>query len=452
MKIAIIGAGSAIFSKKIITDIFNHEDLRECIISLMDIDQAKLKRTYYLAKRIIKDNNLPAILEKTTNLNKALDGSKFVIIMIDTAGLEAIRYDNLIPKEYGIDQCIGDTLGPGGVFKALRLIPQVIQICKKAEALCPDALVINYSNPMAMITWAIGETTKIKHVGICHGIQETIRRLSSFLEIPENEVDYWIAGINHMAWVLKFEYKGEDLYPKILEKLKVSKEKFKNNEGVLEMFDEKYRIEMMKATGYFMTETSGHLSEYLPYFRKRSDLLKKFDGNRKKSGGWDGSSMYYFKTRSRVQKDNERQIIDMLNSKEQIALGKKSLEYAPDIIHAIVTNRHFRFNGNVKNTGLIANLPQNCCVEVPCFADRLGIHPCYVGDLPPQCAALNRTNINVQELAVKAALTGSRELAYQAVLMDPLTGAVLAPHEIRKMVNEMFKAERKWLPQFNFIQ
>jgi alpha-galactosidase len=453
LKITIIGAGSTIFSKKIIMDTLRYEELRNCKVTLMDIDFLKLENTFELSKRLINDNNLPTKIEKTLDINKALDDANFVIIMIDTPGIKVLEYDNLIPYKYGINQCIGDTLGPGGIFKALRITPQIINICKKAEQLCPNALIINYSNPMSIITWAIYETTKMKYVGVCHGVKGTVRRLTTFLDIPNEEVDYWIAGINHMAWILRFKYKDRDLYPFIWKKLNETKTKDINKakqklNGTFspwyEMFDEKYRIEMMKATGYFMTETSGHLSEYLPYFRKRKDLIKKFDGNL----GWQGSSLYYYRTIGQVRKSYERSIIQMLKSKEPIKFDEKSTEYAPDIIYANVTNTYFRFNGNVKNTGLITNLQQNSCVEIPCFVDRIGVHPCYVGDLPPVCASLNRTVINVQELAVKAILTKNRELVFQAIMLDPLTGAVLSPHEIRKMVNEMFEAEKEWLPQF----
>ncbi|MEK6647311.1 MAG: alpha-galactosidase [Candidatus Firestonebacteria bacterium] len=450
VKTTIVGAGSVIFSQKIIMDVLGFEELKNCKFTLMDINLKKLENSFSLTKRAIEDNNLSAKLEKTNNLDNALDGADFVVLMIDTPAVEAIKYDNLIPYKYGVNQVIGDTLGPGGVFKALRLIPQVVDICKRAEKLCPNALIINYVNPMAMVTWAIGEATKMKYVGICHGVKGTVRRLATFLEIPEEEIDYWIAGINHMAWVLKFEHQGKDLYPLIWKKLKETKiedirkakKEFKGGFSPwYEMFDEKYRIEMMKVTGYFMTETSGHLSEYLPYFRKRKDIIKKFDGDE----DWKGSSMYYYRTIAGIRKKYDKDVERMVRSKHPIKIAEKSIEYAPDIIYASVTNKYFRFNGNVRNTGLITNVQQNACVEVPCFVDRLGVHPCYVGDLPEICAALNRTNINVQELGVKAALNKDMKFAYHAILMDPLTSAVLSPDEIKKMVNEMFKAEKKWL-------
>ncbi|HBE00955.1 MAG: hypothetical protein A2096_17320 [Spirochaetes bacterium GWF1_41_5] len=440
-KISIIGAGSTIFSQKIINDVLLYEELQDSCITLMDINTQKLENTNRLLSRLVHDNHLPAVISKTTSIDKAIEGSDFIVIMIDTPGTGVLKHDNLIPKKYGIDQVVGDTLGPGGVFKALRLIPQVIAICKKAEQLCPEALIINYVNPMAMITWAINEATKMKAVGICHGVKGTVRRLADFLEIPQPEIDYWIAGINHMAWVLRFEHQGRDLYPEIWKKLGRPAPRGTEKPLVKEMYDEKYRIEMMKATGYFMTETSGHLSEYLPYFRKRNDLIKKYDGYR----GWDGTSMYYYRTIGKKRIKHDVNVNKMSQSKNPVCFSEKSVEYAPDIIHAVVSNKIFRFNGNVRNTGLITNLQQQACVEVPCFVDRLGVHPCYVGDLPPQCAALNRTNINVQELAVKGILSGNKELIYQAVMMDPLTAAVLSPEEIRKMVAEMFKAEKVWI-------
>jgi len=345
--------------------------------------------------------------------------------MIQVGGLEAFEHDINIPLKYGVSQEVGDTIGPGGVFRGLRTIPVLLDICRDMEDLCPDALLINYANPMAINCWALNKATKIRNVGLCHSVQGTAMQLANYINVPYEDVSYWVAGINHQAFFLEYKYKGKDAYPLIWEAMK-RKEIYEKD---------KVRFEMMKYLGYFITESSHHLSEYLPYFRTTEERRKKYCEPR-----W-----FYLEICKEFWKPHYERIKKQIRGEEPIVISR-SHEYCVDIILSMETGNPCRINGNVENKGLITNLPYGCCVEVPCLVDKSGIHPCYVGDLPPQCAALNRTNINVQELAVKAALEQDRTAALQAIMFDPLTSAVLTPREIEKMVEEMFKAEAEWIP------
>ncbi|MEM3389848.1 MAG: alpha-glucosidase/alpha-galactosidase [Thermoproteota archaeon] len=426
-KIVFIGAGSVVFARTLISDILSYPALRESELCLMDIDAERLKMIFELAK-IMTSKHAPSVrVSSTLNRREALEGADYVIIMIQVGGLKAFEKDIYIPLKYGVNQEVGDTLGPGGVFRGLRTIPVLIDICSDMEDLCPDALLINYANPMAINCWAMNRATRIRNVGLCHSVQGTAMQLSSYIGVPYEEVYYWVAGINHQAFFLEFKHLGKDAYPLLWEAMR--------KPDVYEK--DKVRFEMMKALGYFITESSHHLGEYVPYFRVNEERRRKYCEPR-----W-----FYYQICQEAWKPHYEHIMRQISGEEPVEV-KRSHEYGVMIIDSMETGVIRRINGNVENTGIVTNLPYGCCVEVPCFVDEGGLHPCYVGDLPPQCAALNRTNINVQELAVKAALEADRELAYQAVLFDPLTAAVLTPEEIRKMVNEMFEAEREWLPQF----
>jgi alpha-galactosidase len=355
--------------------------------------------------------------------------------MIQVGGLAPYELDISIPLMHGVDQCVGDTLNPGGVFRGLRHVPALIEILRDMEAVCPDVLFMNYANPMAICTWAMQEAfPHIASLGLCHGVQHTTHLLCLWLRVDDRECHVLTAGINHMAWFLAFEHRGEDLYPRMWKKLE--------EEGPIP--GEEVRFEMMKATGYFMTETSGHLSEYVPYFRIRDDLKQKFSGP-----GFAGETGAYLNMCFDGFKEYHAEMARMASGDMPVPFSKrKSVEYAADIMNARLTGDPLRIAGNVLNRGLITNLPEGCCVEVPIYVDRLGLHPTRVGPLPGPCAALCRSNISVQELAVKAALHGDREAAFHACLVDPLTAAALAPFEIRKMVEMMFEAQAQWLPQF----
>ncbi|NPV52578.1 MAG: alpha-glucosidase/alpha-galactosidase [Firmicutes bacterium] len=429
-KIAMIGAGSVVFAKRLIYDILSFPELAGSTISLMDIDAERLDLIARLATKLAEQEGFDVKIDATLDRREALKGADYVITMIQVGGLEAYELDIDIPMKYGIKQCVGDTLGPGGVFRGLRSIPVFLDICKDMEELCPDALLINYTNPMAMITWAINLATGIKTVGLCHSVQGTAAQLASYIGAPSEEVSYWVAGINHMAWFLRFEWNGRDAYPLLFEAM-----------GRPEVYSkDKVRFEMMRHLGYFITESSGHLSEYVPYFRKRNELIDEFC-----TEGFGGETGFYLRHCRESWKPHYDRIRKQIAGEVPVDV-ERSHEYGAYIIHSIETGTPRRINGNVLNSGIITNLPQGCCVEVPCLVDDAGLHPCYIGDLPSQCAALNRTNINVQELAVRAALERDRDLAFMAVMFDPLTAALLSPREIRKMVDEMFEAEARYLP------
>jgi len=399
VKIVIIGAGSHVFSRHLITDILSYPELRDSTISLMDIDQERLDLITAFTKRLVKQYRFKTRIESTTDRRVALEGADYVIVSIRVGGLEAYKLDLEIPAKYGVIQGIGDTIGPGGVFYGLRHIPTILDTCYDMEDLCPEAWFINYTNPMAMICWAINDYANIKSVGLCHSVQGTTAELARYIGAPVDELSYWVAGINHMAWFLELKWRGQDAYP-------ILREKFKDpsvymREDAHWAGADIVRVEIFKAFGYFNTESSQHMSEYVPYFRKRPELLKRFKLI-------DPVERLDRMEKNRIKQDEEL--------KRLIAKGYKfplerSREYCSYIIHSIETGVPRRINGNVKNSGLITNLPYGCCVEVPCLVDKRGIHPCYVSDLPPQCAALT---------------------------MD----------EIQRMVEEMFKAEVKYLPEF----
>jgi alpha-galactosidase len=393
----------------------------------MDIDPDRLKLidqlTHVMASKIAKNVKIEASLDR----REALQDSDYVIILIQVGGVDAFEMDITIPLKYGVNQEVGDTLGPGGVFRGLRTVPVLVNICRDIEDLCPDALLINYSNPMAINCWALNEATPVQNVGLCHSVQGTAMQLAKYVNVPFKEVSYWVAGINHQAFFLEYQYQGKDAYPLIWE---ASRKK--------EIYEQdKVRFEMMKYLGYFITESSHHLSEYLPYFRTTEERRKQYCEPR-----W-----FYLQRWKEAWKPHYERIQKQILGDEPIEI-QRSHEYGVTIIHAMETGTIHRINGNVENKGLVTNLPQGCCVEVPCFVEKASIRPCNVGNLPPQCAALNRTNINVQALAVKAALETDRTATLQAVMFDPLTSATLTPKEIESMVDEIFRAEARFLPQF----
>ena len=424
-KIVFIGAGSVVFASRLLTDIVYHQELRNSTVALMDIDAERLELITQFA-HVLASKYAPNLkVESTLNRREALKDADYVIIMIQVGGLEAFEYDIYIPLKYGVNQEVGDTIGPGGVFRGLRTIPVLLDICYDMEDLCPDALLINYANPMAINCWAMNKASKIKNVGLCHSVQGTAMQLADYINVPYEGVYYWVAGINHQAFFLEFKYKGKDAYP-LLWKAMEKKEIYEKD---------RVRFEMMKYLGYFITESSHHLGEYVPYFRTTEERRKMYCEPR-----W-----FYLEICKEAWKPHFEHIKRQVRGEVSIELTR-SHEYGVDIIYSMETGKACRVNGNVGNKWLITNLPNGCCVEVPCLVDRGGLHPCHVGDLPPQCAALNRTNINVQELAVKAALERDRNAALQAIMFDPLTSAILTPREIEKMVDEMFKVEAKWIP------
>lgn len=447
VKITFIGAGSTMFARNLLCDIFSFPELRDITVMLQDLNEERLEHTYKLAQKLISQEGYTTRLEKTTDQRKALENTDFVIIMFQVGGLEAYKIDKDIPLKYGIDQTVGDTLGPGGVFRGIRTIPVLLNICREMEEVCPKAILLNYANPMAALMWAVNKATSIQSVGLCHSVQATTRQLAGYIgagpwenypfteedwevffyaRVPKN-INFLCAGINHQAWYLKYEVDGEDAYEKII----AAAEDPKCYEA------DAVRFEIMKHFGYFVTESPNHMSEYVPYFRKNPDMVNKYLKRR-----WD----YYDICMER--KDLIDHAISRQISGEEKIEVKPSVEYGSRIIHSVVTGNEIRINGNVNNNGLIPNLPDGCCVEVPCLIDRNGINPCFVGELPPQLAAINRTNINVQSLIVEAALNYRKEAAYHAVMVDPLTSALLELEDIRKMVDELFSAEKQWLLEY----
>jgi len=434
-KITIIGAGSLVFSYQLIWDVLSFPEISESTISLMDIDEERLNLIAQLAQKMVKERGGKAKIEASLDRREALKDADYVIITIEVGGLDAYLNDLKIPDKYGINQNAGDTIGPGGVFRALRTVPVMVDICKDMEELCPNAHLLNYTNPMVINCWAMNKVSKIKKVGLCHSVQGTAEQLASYMQIPYEELSYWVAGINHMAWFLELKWKGKDAYP-ILRRIAKDKNLWDRVIGGYKKSGMKdiVRFKIMEYFSYFVTESSYHMSEYVPYFRKNEKQMEEL-----------GILYRWWLDYKNTSEIYTKKIKEQIASKNKIVI-ENSNEYAPQIIYSLHTGKPRRINGNVENRGLITNLPEGCCVEVPCLVDKSGIHPCYVGDLPPQCAALNRSNIGVQELAVQAALTADKDALLQAVALDPLTSSILTLDEIKKMVDEMIKAEAKYLP------
>ena len=425
-KIVIIGAGSQ-FGSKLTMDIVARDSLQDSHIVLVDIDERKLSQVTRFLQRCVKHHQRPARIEGTTDRRAALRDADFVVTSVAVGGPaysgEPFKSEIEIPRKYGVDQRVGDTIGPGGVFRFLRTGPVQLEFCRDIEEICPKALLLNYTNPMAMLTWAQSVATRVRNVGLCHSVQATSARLARYIGLNREDVTHKVAGINHQAFFLEFKQKGQDLYPRLRDAM-----------GNAEVYDQdRVRFEMMKHFGYFITESSGHLSEYLPYFRRTQEMRE-----RHKLDTIQVSSET--KQRFEWQADPETAAIPDLTP---------SAEYASAIIEAEITHKPFVFNGNVMNNGLIENLPAGCCVEVPCVVDARGVMPCHIGKLPPQCAALNTSNIAVQELAVRAVLDRDREAAFHSVALDPLTASVCTLDQIRSMFEEMWSAERHLLEWFN---
>jgi alpha-galactosidase len=430
-----------VFTRNLCNDILLTPALQESTIALMDIDPGRLAQARDLVQALIDRRALEARVEATTDRREAVRGADYVITTFQQGGLDAYRLDIEIPQRYGVEQCVGDTLGPGGVFRALRTIPVLIDLCHDMDDLAPGALLINYVNPMAANCWAVDEATGRPLVGLCHSVQGTSEMLAEWVGVPYDEVVFLCAGINHQAWFLEFRRGQEDLYPRIWEA--VERPEVYGQEPV--------RIELMKYFGYFVTESSGHASEYVPYFRKSAhtvneDLVPRFKDERDYwfDFGRTGGYLRHCVKRFEEAQEEYRELLEGVRDLPD----ERTHEYGSYIIEAVETDRLARINGNVPNWGLIDNLPRGCCVEVPCLVDGNGVQPTSVGPLPAQLAALNRTNVNVQELIVEAALTGDVGAVYHAVMLDPLTAAVCTLPQIRSMVSEMLEAQAQWLPQF----
>ena len=441
-KITFIGAGSVVFTRNLCSDILLTPALQDCTIALMDIDPVRLERSRKLVQALIDRRGLKACVEATTDRREAIRDARFVITTFQQGGLDAYKLDIDIPQKYGVEQCVGDTLGPGGVFRGLRTIPVLLALCNDMDELAPDALLLNYVNPMAINCWAVADGSGRPHVGLCHSVQGTSEMLARWIGVPYDEISFLCAGINHQAFFLDFRRGTQDLYPLIRDALERDEI----------MGEEPVRGEMMKYLGYFVTESSGHASEYVPYFRKTArmvmdDLVPRFKNQADYWFDFGRTGGYLRECRQRVARvDQEFQ--DLIEGVKELP-SQRTHEYGSAILEAVETNRPARVNGNIPNDGLITNLPIGCCVEVPCLVDSNGVQGIFVGDVPTQLAALNRTNINVQELTVEAALTGDKDAVHHAVMMDPLTAAVCTLPQIHALVDEMFEAQAQWLPQFS---
>jgi len=432
-KITIIGGGSRIFARSVIRDSLALPALRDSTFCLMDIDSEALGYMETIAGRMIEQAQADAVVEVTTEREAALRGADYVVVSILVGGYEPIRAEIDIPLKYGVEQCIGDTMGPGGIFRACRTVPVLVDIARDVEELCPDAYVLNYTNPMSMCCEGVRRETDVKLVGLCHSVQGAHEELAEIIGEDPSHCSSWVAGINHTAWVLQYTCRGEDAYPRIREAARTNEEWRRDN---------RTRVEMLRRLDYYVTESSGHNSEYNPWFRKRPDLLEKFAGE-----GFNGETGYVkklYSTRRGVHMGQMREAAEQAEPYDMTP----SHEYGAFIINALETGEPFRFNGTVENAALITNLPEGCSVEVPCFADKAGIHPCHVGKLPPQLAALNNMQVNSVQMGLRAALTGDKDLLYWAIAYDPLTAAVLSMAEIEQMVDEMYEAEKSLMPRF----
>jgi alpha-galactosidase len=414
-------------------------------IALVDIDRERLSTMTRVVRRLVaflgvKGWNVTGSMER----KKALPGTDYLINCIEVSGLACVRHDNDIPARYGIDQCIGDTIGPGGLFKGLRTIPVWLEILRDAEALCPGAVILNYTNPMSMMCLAAGRARAMNVVGLCHSVQGTSRLLAERAGVPYEELRWECAGINHLSWFTTLEHRGEDLYPMLIAK---ARRDLAGKPVDRDDAEDLVRKDMMIHFGAFITESSGHLSEYLPYYRKRGALLRRYA-----RPGYHGGSGFYAREWPTWRKLADRERHRMLAGKVPLD-WPRSPEYASWIIEAREKNVPFRIHGNVMNQGdgagsLIGNLPADGCVEVACMVDAGGVRPLRYGCLPPQMAAVCDWNMRMFDLAARAAISRSKEAAIHAMMLDPLTAAVLSPSEIRAMTIEMFEAERRYLPGY----
>jgi alpha-galactosidase len=439
-KITFIGAGSLGFTRGLVRDVLTFPLLQSATLCLMDIDPERLDFARRAVQRIVELGNYPAKVEATMNRAEALKGADVVLVTILAGGVEVWRHDIEIPKKYGIDTNIGDTRGPSGIFRALRTIPVMLGIARDMERLCPEATMLNYTNPMVMLCRAMQRETNIKLSGLCHSVQGTSEMLAGWIGAPMNEITYTCAGINHMAWYLKYEWNGKDAYPLIRRAITERAEVYN---------EEQVRNEMFLALDYYVTESSGHNSEYNWWFRKRPDLIEQYCTH---GTGWNpGEYAYIIKHYHKREQSWREDAKKWFASDTPISL-ERGHEYAAYIINALQGGEPFEFNGNVRNTGLITNLPQDACVEVPVWASKKGLSPVYVGALPPQVAMLTGITSQLEELAVEGALSGDLRLVYQAIAHDPLTAAMLSLNEIKTMVNEMFAQNREHLPQFQHFE
>jgi alpha-galactosidase len=438
IKIAIIGAGSLGFTNRLMVDILAVPELQDTTFHFMDINKFNLDAVTKLCQRDIDHNGLPAKILKTMNQREAIKDADYVLCSIRHGGLEAFEKDIEIPLKYGVDQCVGDTLCAGGITYAQRHIPQLLSIAKDVEEVAkPNALFASYANPMAMNTWAVNRYSNARHVGLCHGVEHGFSQICNALNIKEEDTDFICAGINHQTWYVNVTHKGKDMLPKILKAFEKDPQLSRG---------EPTRIDMLKRFGRYSTESNGHLSEYLPWYRKHAKEMRKYIH----LDSWIGGETGGYLRVCREARDWFK-VLDKIFEQPPAEIGpdNRSKEHFSHIVEAEQTGRLYRGHFNMQNDGYITNIPQGCMVELPCFVDRLGIHPQRIGDLPLGCAGVLRNSISVQELGMEAAVHGDVDLFKQALMLDPLTAAVCTPDEIWQMGDELLVETSKWLPQYS---
>lgn len=436
-KIALLGAGSTVFARNLIGDLLSFDELADAEIALYDIDERRLATSDAVARRIASAVGAPASITSSTDPAVALDGADYAISMLQVGGYRpSTVIDFEIPKKYGLRQTIADTLGIGGIMRGLRTVPVLEALCHEMERRCPDVLHLNYVNPMAINCWALSRLTSITTVGLCHSVQHTAADLCRDLGVPENEVNYTAAGINHMCFYLRFEHEGVDLLPRLATHAATDPIPMRPM-GDISMADA-VRYEMFRRLGYFVTESSEHFAEYVPWFIKegRDDLIERFH-----------IPLDEYPRRCEAQIAGWEELRDSLEDPTTPISVEPSVEYGAGIIHSSVTGTPRVVYGNVSNDVLIDNLPAGCCVEVPCLVDANGVQPVRVGSLPPHLAALMTTNVNVQSLTVEALVTGRREHVYHAAMLDPHTAAALDLDQIWSLVDELIDAHGAMIPE-----
>lgn len=458
--VAFLGAGSTVFARALVADILSYPELAGAEIRLFDIDERRLRLSEAVARRVAQELGVRSNLVVTTDRDRALDGADYALSMIQVGGYRpATVLDFEIPKRHGLRQTIGDTLGIGGIMRALRTIPVLLSFQDDMQRLCPDVLHLNYANPMAMNCRALTRAGNVATVGLCHSVQHTAWQLARDVGVPLDEVDYLVAGINHLAFFLRFERHGQDLTPAIQRVIDEGRVPDEN----------RARYDLFRRFGYFVTESSEHLVEYVPWYLKhdRPDLIERYaipldeypgrcelyalaweaiEQELRAPGSQDGNALRERLAASGVQVMRS-QVAAVAEQVADLRRVRRSDEYAAGIIHAIHTGQPRVVYGNVPNDGLIDDLPDGCCVEVPCVVDGNGVQPTRVGAMPPQLTAVIRTNVNVQELTVEAVLSGKKEHVYHAAMLDPRTGAELDPDQIVALVDELLAAQAEWLPE-----
>ena len=430
--VTIIGAGSTVFSAELVTDFLLTDALDAGEFRLVDIDADRLELAHRFSEYLVERTGKPWTVRSSVDPTELLPGSDVVINTIEVAGLANVRHDYEIPLKYGVDQCIGDTIGPGGLFKSLRTIPVWLEILADIERYAPDALVLNHTNPMSMTVLAASRASDLTVYGMCHSVHYTIENIADYLEVDKERIDFRAAGVNHLAWITEMQIDGEDAYPLLSERGRVP-----------EIWEEDpVRFELMYGLGAFPTESSGHVSEYVPYFRTRETNLERFTRSE-----YRGESGYYANNWPTWRRENDEMLRRVLAGEEEYEMERGG-EYPSYIVEAMKTGKPVSVYVNIPNEGWIDNLFDGGVIEVEAIVDANGIHPQPFGSLPPQLAALDRRHLEFHDLAVTALIEQDREAAIHALMLDPLTSAVCAPRDIRAMFEEMVEAQREYLPDF----